>query len=247
MANIYTEAKGPKGVKIGESLMAAAASGYTRGLAVTYGADAYHCALALAAAAVGVIGLLEEDVIAAPATGAPGQPSSVIEFGQAVAAIGANVAVGQALTTNAAGQLVPAEPGQPIVAYALEPQIYVSPGSYACVFVVAILGLVVPQGEAVNYIAAAGAIPLVSATYVINGAAALAMTLASPTLAQDGTRIVLVAGTSFAHTVTAAANAIQGNKHIITYAAAYDICILEAVNTKWSVQFIGGPTPAALS
>jgi len=247
MANIYTEAKGPKGIKIGESLMAAAAAGYTRGLAVTYGADAYHCALALAIAAAGVIGLLEEDVIAAPATGSPGEPSSVIEFGQAVAAIGANVALGQPLTTNAAGQLVPAGPGQPIVAVALEPQTYVAPGSYPCVFVVAILGLTM-GGSPVTYEAASGAIPVQSGSIALNGAGALAMTLALPTAAQDGTTIFIAAATAHAHTVTTPANGIDGALHIATFAAKGDNVELRAINGTWNVVGApGGPTPVVLS
>ena len=246
MANIFTEAKGPKGFKIGESLMAALATGYTRGLAVTYGSDAYHCLL-VAAAATAAIGLLEEDVIAAPATGLPGQPSSVIEFGQAVAAIGATVAVNQPLTTNALGQLVPAGPGQPIVAIALEPQVYVAPGSFACVFVIAILGLTMP-GSPVTYEIASGAIPVQSGTIALNGAGALAMTLALPTAAQDGTTIFIAASTAHAHTVTTPANGIDGALHIATFAAKGDNVELRAVNGTWQlVGAPGGPTPVVLS
>jgi hypothetical protein len=243
MANIYVEAKGPIGPQAKESLLPTAVNGYERGLAVTYGADQYHATL-IAAAAATAVGILEEDAINV------NNPCSVVEFGQAVAQVGANVAALQPLTTNAEGQLVPAQPGQPVVAIALEPQVYVSPGSFATVFVLGLFGFTQlggNGGDAVTYIAASGAIPVVSGTYVINGAAALAMTLATPTAAQDGTRLVLVAGTSHAHTVTTAADVIEGTKDTITFAAAYDICILEAVNLKYAVQFIGGPTPAALS
>jgi hypothetical protein len=82
---------------------------------------------------------------------------------------------------------------------------------------------------------------------VINGAAALAMTLAAPTAAQDGTVIAIVADTAHAHTVTTPADAIYGTKDTVTFAALGDIVVLEAVNTKWMVRAIGGPTPAALS
>jgi hypothetical protein len=240
MANIYVEAKGPQGVQAKESLLPAAVSGFNRGLAVAYGADAYHCALIAAAAAPSVLGLIEEDAINV------NNPVSVIEFGQAVAQIGATVAAQQALTVNAAGQLVPAQPGQPVVAIALESQVYVSPGSFANVMVIAILGITLP-GDQVNYIAAAGAIPIVTGTYALNGAGALAMTLAAPTAAQDGTVLTIVAATAHAHTVTAPANTIEGTKDTVTYAAAYDIVVLKAVNLKWAVVSIGGPTPAALS
>jgi hypothetical protein len=175
MANIYVEGKGPQGIQAKESLLPAAVAGYTRGLAVTYGVDQFHAAL-VAAAGSPAIGLLEEDAINI------NNPASVIQFGQAVAQIGANVVALQPLTTNAAGQLVPATAGQPVTAIALEPQNYVAPGSYATVFVVAILGITMP-GSDVNYYAAAGAlaVPEGDTTAVVNGAAALAMTLVQPT------------------------------------------------------------------
>jgi hypothetical protein len=245
MANINVEAKTPIGEQIKESLVAAGVSGYSRGLAVTYGTDMFHAAL-VTVAAIAALGILEEDQEVPPGATAPSMAMAVIEFGMAVAQIGANVAPGQQLATNAAGQLVPAQPGQPVVAISLETQNYVAPGSFACVLVVASLGITM-QGDQVNYITATGAIPLVSGVYVLNGAAALEMTLATPTAAQDGTKLVLVAGTSHAHTVTAAVDTIEGTKDTITYAAAYDICVLEAVNLKWAVLSIGGPTPAALS
>ena len=215
---------------------------------MTYGSDAFHAAIVAAAAATGVIGILGEDAVVTVQGGVSvvGEPSSVIEFGQATAQIGANVAVNQPLTTNASGELVPAGPGQPIVAVALEPQVYVSPGSFACVFVLAILGLTMP-GSPVSYAAAAGAIAVTTGTVVLNGAAALAMTLAAPTAAQDGTVITIVAGTAHAHTVTTPADAIYGAKDKVTFAAVGDIVELEAVNTQWMVRSIGGPTPASLS
>jgi hypothetical protein len=132
MANIYVEAKGPKGPQFKESLLPAAVAGYARGLAVTYGADANHAAL-IAAAGASAVGILEEDAINV------NNPSSVIEFGQGVAQIGANVNALQPLATNAAGQLVPATAGQPVVAIALETQVYVAPGSFANVFVLGLL------------------------------------------------------------------------------------------------------------
>jgi hypothetical protein len=67
----------------------------------------------------------------------------VVEFGQVVAQIGANVAAGQSLAVNAAGQLVPAVATNPIVAVALEAQVYVAPGSFANVFVLGFFGTVI--------------------------------------------------------------------------------------------------------
>lgn len=135
MANIYVEAKGPKGVQAKESLLPTAVNGYQRGLAVVYGADANHATLAGAAAPA--IGILEEAAISAK------NPCSVIELGQTAAQIGANVSKGQSLATNAAAQLVPAVATNPIVAIALEDQVYVAPGSFANVWVPGFFGTVI--------------------------------------------------------------------------------------------------------
>jgi hypothetical protein len=103
-------------------------------------------------------------------------------------------------------------------------------------------------GDPVTYIAASGAIPLVTGTYALNGAATCVMTLATPTTpAQDGIVLTVVATTAHAHTVTTAANKIQGNKDTVTYAAAGDIWIAKSVNGLWMTCFVGGPTPASLS
>src|ERR1700739_2439205 len=135
MPNIYVEGKGPKGVQAKESLLPTAVTGYERGLAVVYGADAYHATLAGAAAAA--IGILEEDAINAK------NPCAVVEFGQTVAQIGANVTAGQQLAVNAAGQLVPAVSTNPVIAIALEIQSYVSPGSFANVWVLGLFGALI--------------------------------------------------------------------------------------------------------
>ena len=98
------------------------------------------------------------------------------------------------------------------------------------------------------YITASGAIPLVSGTYVLNGAGTLSMTLATPTTpAQDGIILTIVAGTAHAHTVTTAANKINGNKDTITYAAVGDTATIQSVAGIWVNTSLGGPTPAALS
>jgi hypothetical protein len=244
MANIYVEAKGPKGVQAKESLLPAAVIGYLRGLAVIYGADAFHCLLA-SALGQACIGILEEDAINV------NNPCSVIEFGQVVAQIGANVAAQQLLTVNAAGQLVPAASGQAVLAVALEPQVYVAPGSFANVFVLGLFGFLYPGSPAaagVIYEAASGAIPLVAGTYALNGAAALAMTLATPTTpAQDGIELTFVATTAHAHKVTTAANKIAGFGDTIIFAAIGDIAKVKSVNGLWIVTYMGGPTPAAVT
>lgn len=232
MANIYVEGKGPKGIQAKESLLPTAQAGYNRGLAVVYGADQFHATL-VAVAATAAIGILEEDAISVL------NPCSVIEFGQAVAQIGANIAANESLTTNAAGQLVPALPGQPVVAVALEPQEYVAPGSFATVFVVSILGMVMP-GSVVTHYVAAGAIPVAQGTAGIGSAGALAMTLAQPTNAQDGTVLFITAETSHAHTVTTAANGINGSKHTITFANQGDGVELEALAGVWNVRSLVG-------
>lgn len=113
MANINVETKGPKGPQITESLLPTAVTGYTRGLAVTYGADAYHATLA-AAAGEAIVGLIAEDAVSAQ------NPILVIEFGQAVAQIGAAVAANAFLAVNASGQLVTAVSTNHVVARALE-------------------------------------------------------------------------------------------------------------------------------
>jgi hypothetical protein len=145
MANIYVEGKGPQGNQDSESLQLSAVPGSepSRGLAVVYGADAYHATIAGAAAAA--IGILEEDAVVVVRGGVSvvGQANKVVERGQVVAQIGANVTAGQSLATNAAGQLVPAVATNPIVAVALESQVYVAPGSFACVYVLGFFGTVI--------------------------------------------------------------------------------------------------------
>lgn len=243
MANIYVEAKGPKGVQAKESLIPAAVAGYQRGLAVTYGVDAYHAALVAVVGAVAV-GILEEDALSTS------NPSAVVEFGQTVAQIGADVAALQPLTVNAAGQLVPATPGTAVLAVALEPQVYVAPGSYANVFVLGLFGFLATGSLAaaspVTHAVASAAIPVVSGTYGLGSAAALAMTLATPTLAQDGTKILVVAETAHAHKITTAADIIDGTGDTVTFAAIGDSVELTAVGGKWMAR-LGGPTPAALT
>lgn len=238
MSNIYVEGKGPIGPQVKESLAFAAAPAVpSRGLAVTYGSDEYHAAVA-SVAGQACIGLIEEDVVS-------GVPASIIEFGQAIAQIGASISKQQALAVNAAGQLVPATAGQTVVAIALEDQDYVAPGSFASVLVLGPAGPVF-VGAQTFYYAAAGAVAPVSGTHVIDGAAALAMTLVAPP--NDGIDLFIVAETAHAHTVTTPANGIYGSKHVVTYAAEGDNVHLRSAAGAWMVVGApGGPTPAALS
>jgi hypothetical protein len=238
MTNINVENKGPSGAQIGESLTPAAVTGFTRGIAVTYGTDAFHAALPTAAGQQ-CVGIIDEDAIATT------NPIRVIEFGQTVAQIGATVAALQSLACNASGQLVPAQPGQFVVAIALDGN--PNAGDYVNVFVVAIEAQQV-KGDTVVYYTASGAIAVANGTAVLNGAGALAMTLAAPTAAQDGTTIYIVAETAHAHTVTLPANGLYGTKHIITFAAEGDNVTLRAVALTWMpVGAVGGPTPAVIS
>lgn len=100
----------------------------------------------------------------------------------------------------------------------------------------------------VSYPTASGAIAVTSGTVALNGAGAMAMTLATPTTpAQDGITLTIVAQTAHAHTVTTAANKINGIYDTVTFAAKGDIVILQSVGGIWIVTYIGGPTPAALT
>jgi hypothetical protein len=237
MANIYTEAKGPQGVQAKESLLPTAVTGYSRGLAVSYGADAYHATLASAAGQL-CAGILEEDALNL------NNPCSVIEFGQAIAKIGANVSALQALSVNAAGQLIPATPGTAVLAVALESQTYVSPGSYANVFVLGLFGFlaantVVPT-FAYTHVVASDAIPVVSGTYGLGSGGALAMTLATPSSPQDGTVLTITAETAHAHTITTAGNKINGTGHVVTFHQQGDTVVLVAMAGIWNVAALVG-------
>jgi hypothetical protein len=234
MTNINVELKGPKGPQLSESLIPAAVNGYTRGLAVTYGTDNSHAALVAAPGAI-ALGLIEEDAISLQL------PICVIEFGQTVAQIGAAVAALQFLTPNAAGQLIPAGPGQAVIAVALSGN--PNAGDYITVFVIGPGSFA--QGDAVTHYTAAGAIPVATGTVGIGSAAALAMTLAAAAALQDGTTIFITAETAHAHTITTPANAINGNKHVVTFAAQGDGVVLEALAGVWNVRALIGT--AALS
>ena len=107
----------------------------------------------------------------------------------------------------------------------------------------------IEQTDGIVTYGAAGAItiPDKDTTIVIAGGAALAMTIADPTRAQDGLKLRIVCGTAFAHTVTNSAgfNAGGAAVDVATFAAAVGNNIeLEAVSGKWLVTRNIGATLA---
>jgi len=235
MSNINVENKYPKGPQEKESLLAAALVGFLRGLFVTYGTDQFHCALPTAAGQR-CIGVIEEDQIVPLNATVPVVPVAIITRGQTVLQIGATVTAGQPLTNNALGQAIPAGPGQPILAIAEDGN--PNAGDFICATVTPPASN--SQGDPVTHYVAAGAIPVASGAAGLGSGAAIAMTLAQPTALQDGTNIFITAETAHAHTVTTAANGINGSKHILTFAAQGDYAELEAMATVWNIRGLGG-------
>jgi hypothetical protein len=89
----------------------ASAANMKRGVAVIQGAS--DLLVAVAGANAIVLGFQNEDTVNI------GDPVAVTMEGEAVAIIGAAVAAGQALTTDANGHMVPATPGQNVSAIAV--------------------------------------------------------------------------------------------------------------------------------
>ena len=232
MANVETT--GVLGNPLARTYLAAAAT-MGLGLALVQGADDIHLAVAAAANAP-AFAILEESNVSI------GEPISAIVLGEAVAVIGAAVNAGQYLVTDSQGRLVPATgvSNQNIVARA------VSSGSSAGDYIVV---LVSPDSgigqDVVTHYVASGAIPVLPGTAGLGSAGVLAMTLAQPTAAQDGTQIFVTAETTHAHTITTAASGINGSKHVVTFAAQGDGVVLEAINAVWNVRALIGA--AALS
>src|ERR1035437_3528595 len=114
--------------KPGKRTYIAATAAMTRGLALVQGADDNHVALASVANAP-AFAVLEETNVSA------GDVISAVYLGEAVAIIGAAVAAGQWLVTDATGRLVPAtgDANQNLVARA------VSSGSTAGDYIVVFL------------------------------------------------------------------------------------------------------------
>lgn len=89
-------------------------------------------------------------------------------------------------------------------------------------------------------IAGDGAVVVVDGTTIFTKGSAAAITLAAPTAAQARTRIRLVAGSAFAHVVTATAliddGVTGGSKTTLTFGAFVGASIeLLAYNLKWVV------------
>ena len=208
----------------------AGAAGMGRGLALVQGSDDNHMVVASAPNAA-AFAILEESNVNA------GDVISAVYEGEAVAVIGAAVAAGQQLVTDALGRLVPATAGtnQNIVARAVSSG--TAAGDYIVVYVNPNVSAI--QDTATHYVAS-GAIPVASGIAGLGSGAAIAMTLANPTVGQDGTTIFITAETAHAHTVTTAANKINGTKDTVTFAAQGDGVVLEALNGVWVVRSLVG-------
>lgn len=109
-------------------------------------------------------------------------------------------------------------------------------------------GIIAPAQVA----AASGAITQVTGVVAITKTGTLAaLTLAQPVAGsasaggQDGSRLTIIATTALAHTVTTAANGVNGSLHIITFAASPTTGLnsvdLVAYNGVWYVVSLNGP------
>lgn len=86
-----------------------------------------------------------------------------------------------------------------------------------------------------------GAIDVNDSLVVISKPSIAAMTLAAPTTDQNGTEVILVSGTAYAHVVTAtgliADGVTGGYKNTVTLGAFVGACcVLQAYNQKWIVK-----------
>lgn len=86
-----------------------------------------------------------------------------------------------------------------------------------------------------------GAISTDADNVILSKTSAAAMTLAAPTLAQNGREITIIAGTAFAHVVTATGllddGVIGGSKNTVTLGAFVGSAVtLMAYNLKWIVK-----------
>lgn len=83
---------------------------------------------------------------------------------------------------------------------------------------------------------ASGAISQKQGSVVLNGSAALAMTLAAPTATTDDFKVLKIVGiTAHAHTVTTPSNGLNGADHVATFANAGDAIELMAYQGVWYV------------
>lgn len=103
----------------------------------------------------------------------------------------------------------------------------------------------IPAGGTGTPLTAPGAIPLVGGTYTITNAAATALTLAAPTVAQNGMSITVISATAFAHTITATGLLQTGSAavNLATFAAFAGARVtFTAVNGKWMTSGAQGVT-----
>jgi hypothetical protein len=94
-----------------------------------------------------------------------------------------------------------------------------------------------------TYVSASATLPVADGEYVINGAAAVTVTLPLPNLqnaagvyVQDGTKMVFRAATAHAHLVEGPALSINGADDKVTFAAIGDKAEFVAVNGVWVVS-----------
>jgi hypothetical protein len=89
---------------------------------------------------------------------------------------------------------------------------------------------------------AAGAITPVAGTHVLNGAAAIAMTLAGPTGAQEGSVLEILSKSLFANTCLATPAFLGAAGATATFAATGGSARLKACGGKWTVIGQSGAT-----
>lgn len=83
----------------------------------------------------------------------------------------------------------------------------------------------------------AGAITELGGKVLIGGSGVTALTLAAPTSGvDDGKTIEVLVLTAHAHTITTPSNAINGNKHVDTFAAIGDNAKFVAYQGVWYVS-----------
>ena len=88
----------------------------------------------------------------------------------------------------------------------------------------------------------AGAIPPTPGVHVINGAAAIAMTLAAPSLAQEGATLTVVSKNLHANTLAGSPAFLGAAGGTGTFAATGGSVQLKAVSGKWAVVAGAGVT-----
>ena len=91
-----------------------------------------------------------------------------------------------------------------------------------------------------NLISADGALPLASATYVVNKGSAAALTIAAPGASDVGTQLTITSDSAFAHAITFTGNTLRGGTAAVataTFAAqkGAGITIACVVSGEWHV------------